>query len=166
MSVLRNARYDWVFPGLVFLLALGFLVKSHTLSSDTGEVPTLIGWMTLLVTSIDLFSRLQIPAGEALGRILNSNVRKRPAEEGRDRTSNGRVVVAVTGIVALVAGLVLVGVLYTVPTFLFIALFWGGGRRLAASLLLAVAVTGLLWGIFTGLLRLELYPGLLLAGSG
>jgi hypothetical protein len=107
---------------------------------------------------------LQIPASEALSRILDSNVRKPPTEEAQDRTSNRRVVVAGAGIVALVAGLVLVGVLYTVPTFLFIALFWGGGRRIAVSLLLAATVTGLLWGIFTGLLRLELYPGLLLGG--
>jgi hypothetical protein len=164
MNVSRNARYDWVFPTLVFLLAFGFLVKSYALSSGTGEVPTLIGWTTLVVTSIDLLSRLQMPAAEALARVLNSNVRKRPAEEVEDRTSNRRVVMAVAGIVTLVAGLVLVGVLYTVPTFLFIALFWGGNRRLAASLLLAAAVTGLLWGIFTGLLRLELYPGLLLGG--
>jgi hypothetical protein len=164
MSTLGNARYDWVFPSLVFLSALGFLGKSYALSPGTGEVPTLIGWITLAITGIDLFSRLRIPAGEALGRILSSSLRKRPMEESDDGASNGRIVVAVTGIVALVAGLVLVGVLYTVPAFLFIALFWGGQRRLAASLLLAATVTGLLWGVFAGLLRLELYPGLLLGG--
>jgi hypothetical protein len=164
MNVFRNPGYGWLFPSLVWLLALGFLVKSYGLALGSGEVPTLIGWTTVVLTSIDLFSRTQLPAAQTLARLLNPNL---PAglTETADRVSNARIATAVVGIVALAAGLVLVGVLYTVPAFVFIALFWGGGRRLLRSVLLAAAVTGFLWGTCARLLRLELYPGLLLGGS-
>jgi len=64
-----------------------------------------------------------------------------------------------------VAGLTLVGILPTVPVFILIALRWGGGRSVATSLLTAVLLTGLLWGTFGGLMRLDLYPGLFFGGE-
>ena len=81
------------------------------------------------------------------------------------RVPPARVAVAVSGIVLLVAGMTLVGILPTVPVFILIALRWGGGRSLTTSLLAAVLLTGLLWGTFGGLMRLELYPGLFFGGD-
>ena len=39
------------------------------------------------------------------------------------------------------------------------------GSSVATSLLTAVLLTGLLWGTFGGLMRLDLYPGLFFGGE-
>ena len=80
-------------------------------------------------------------------------------------TSAARLAIAIGAIIVLATGVVLLGVIYVVPVFLFVALYWGGKNRLVVSLVLAAVVTAFIWGLFTGLLRLELYPGLLLGGD-
>jgi hypothetical protein len=152
-SVLRGSGHQYLFPGLVWLLALGFLIEARTFSPASGAVPLLIGWTTLVLTSIDLFFR----------------IRPRPAAADEADTEKkipaARVTIAVGGIVLLVAGLTLVGILRTVPVFVFVALRWGGGRSLTTSLLVTLILTGLLWGTFGGLMRLDLYPGLFFGGD-
>ncbi len=142
-----------LFPGIVWLLALGFLIEANSFSAPARAVPRLFGWTTLVLTSIELFYRMRLRSpGTA---VANTETRAPPA----------RTAVAVSGIVLLVAGMTLVGILPTVPVFILIALRWGGGRSLTTSLLTAVLLTGLLWGTFGGLMRLELYPGLLFGGD-
>ena len=142
-----------LFPSVVWLLALGFLIGAQSFSPAARAVPRLFGWTTLVLASIDVFSRMRPRSPDTAA--ANTEARVPPA----------RVAVAVGGIVLLVAGMTLVGILPTVPVFILIALRWGGGRSLTMSLLVAVLLTGLLWGTFGGLLRLELYPGLLFGGD-
>jgi hypothetical protein len=142
-----------LFPGIVWLLALGFLIEAQSFSPAAGAVPQLIGWATLLVTSIDLCSRIRLRPADT--DVAGTQTRVPPA----------RVAVAVSGALLLVAGMTLVGILPSVPVFILIALRWGGGRSLTKSFLAAFILTGLLWGTFTGLMRLDLYPGLLFGGD-
>lgn len=142
-----------LFPGVVWLLALGFLIEAQSFSPAARAVPRLFGWTTLVLASIDVISRMRLRSPDTAA--VNTEARVPPA----------RAAVAVGGIVLLVSGMTLVGILPTVPVFILIALRWGGGRSLATSLLVAVVLTGLLWGTFGRLLRLELYPGLLFGGD-
>jgi hypothetical protein len=142
--------HQYLFPCLIWLLALGFLIEAHGFPAASGAVPLLIGWLTLVLTSIDLFLRVRSPAGAA---------------HTDKKVVAARVGVAVAGIVSVVAGMTLLGILRTVPVFVFIALRWGGGRNLSTSLVVALVLTGLIWGVFGGLMRLELYPGLLFGGD-
>lgn len=152
---------EYLFPALIWLLALGFLLLAFSFSPLSREVPVLVGWLTLGLTTVDLFSRTRTPVAEALVRLLNPDVR---APEGK-AASRPRLAMAVGGIVGFVAALVLFGVLAAVPVFLFAALFWGGKRRLATSAIMVALVTAFIWGLFAGLLRLELFPGLLFGGD-
>jgi hypothetical protein len=155
---------EYLFAASVWLVAAIFLLLSYSFSAVSREVPALICWATLVLTSLDLVSRLQLPAGQALNRLLNPGLRGKDATEAKP-TSSSRLAIAIAAIIVLATGLVLFGVLYVVPVFLFVALYWGGKCRLVASALLAAVVTAFIWGLFTGLLRLELYPGLLLGGD-
>jgi hypothetical protein len=163
-DVPRSSSHDYLFPGLIWLLALGFVVQAYGFAPASGAVPIMIGWTTVALASIDLFSRMRFPAARAVARFLSPDVQS-PSAEAVEPVSVARIATAIGGIVALAAGMVLVGILYTVPVFLFVALHWAGRRSLGTSLLLTVVVTGLLWGTFAGLLRLALYPGLLLGGN-
>jgi hypothetical protein len=155
---------DYLFAALVWLLAAVFLLLSYGFSPVSREVPALIGWATLVLASLDLVSRLQLPAAQTLNRLLNPSLRVKEAAEGPPM-SRPRIAIAIAGIIGLATGLVLFGVLYVVPAFLFVALYWGGKCRLVTSVLIAALVTAFIWGLFTGLLRLDLYPGLLLGGD-
>jgi hypothetical protein len=155
---------DYLFPALIWLLALGFLLLAFGFSPMSGEMPILVGWATLGLTTVDLFSRARVPAAQVLVRVLNPGVRTAAAREDK-AASRPRLAMAVCGIVGFVAALVLAGVLYAVPVFLFVALYWGGKSRLATSVIIAALMTAFIWGLFAGLLRLELYPGLLFGGD-
>jgi hypothetical protein len=155
---------DYLFPALIWLLALGFLVLAFGFSPMSREVPILVGWATLGLATVDLFSRTRLPAAQALVQLLNPGVRK-PDGKTDKAVSRQRLAMAIAGVVGFVTALVLVGVLYAVPVFLFAALYWGGRCRLATSLILVVVMTALIWGLFAGLLRLELFPGLLFGGD-
>jgi Tripartite tricarboxylate transporter TctB family len=152
-TLLRGSGQRTLFPGLVWLLALGFLIEAHGFSPAAAAVPLLIGWTTLVLTSLDLFSE----------------IRRRPTDtdvaDTETRVPPARAAVAVSGIVLLIAGMTLVGILPSVPVFILIALRWGGRRSLTTSLLTALILTGLLWGTFAGLMRLDLYPGLFFGGD-
>jgi hypothetical protein len=155
---------EYLFPALIWLLALGFLLLAAGFSPMSREVPILVGWATLGLTTVDLFSRTRVRAAEALARWLNPGVRV--ADPKADKaTSRPRLAMAVGGIVGFVAALVLAGVLCAVPVFLFVALFWGGKCRFATSVIIMALVTAFIWALFAGLLRLELYPGLLFGGD-
>ena len=152
-DILRGGGPRLLFPGLVWLVSLGFLIEAHGFSPASRAMPVLIGWTTLVLTSIDLYFRSRL----------------RPAATDEATTEKkvpaARAAVAVSGIVLLVAGITLVGILRTVPVFVFIALRWGGGRSLTTGVLVALTLTGLIWGTFGGLMRLDLYPGLLFGGD-
>jgi hypothetical protein len=148
----RGCGHQYLLPCLIWLLALGFLIEAHGFSAASGAVPLLIGWSTLVLTSIDVFLRVRSPADPG-------------AADTEKKVAAARVAVAVAGVVLVVAGMTLVGILRTVPVFVFSALRWGGGRNLTTSLVVALVLTGLIWGTFGGLMRLELYPGLLFGGD-
>jgi hypothetical protein len=154
---------EYLFPALVWLLALAFLLLASSFSPMSREVPVLVSWLTLVLSSVDLFSRTRVPAAQAMARWLNPGVR--PKEATGKPGSTARLLMAIGGVVGFVAALVLVGVLYAVPAFLFVALRWGGRCRLGVSVIIAVLVTGLIWGLFAGLLQLDLFPGLLFGGD-
>ena len=163
-STVASGWYGCVFPGVIWLAALGFLVVAYGFSPASGALPVLIGWTTLVLTGIDLFFRMQTPAARTVARALGVDAQVRAPETGQPVLSS-RVVTAVAAVAGLAAGMVLAGILCAVPIFLFVALRWGGGRTRVTSLAVAVAVTALLWGVFAKLLRLEVYSGLLFGGD-
>jgi hypothetical protein len=149
-------RRDWrgyVFPGVTWLLALGFVVKAYGFARASGAIPILIGWTTLALASADMAAR-----------VLSPDRQVSAADTGKP-VATARVLTAVTAIVVLSATIILAGILCAVPVFLFVALRWGGGRGVLTSLSLAAAVTVLLWAVFSRLLRLDIYPGLLFGGD-
>lgn len=68
-------------------------------------------------------------------------------------------------LVLFAALIVLVGILAAVPAYLFAALRWRGGRSYRACALGAAGVTLFVWLLFSVVLRIALYPGLLFGGD-
>lgn len=157
-------------PVGAYLPALGLLVISAAYLAialsyrpEVRAFPAAVAWIMLVLLSLDLVSRTETRIGRAVLRWLNPVI----SSIKRDATSvtPARQFAAIAWLAFLAAGLMLIGVLYAVPLYVFAALRWHGRRSLFACLLGAGGVTLFIWLMFAGLLRLTLYPGLLFGGA-
>ncbi len=149
-------------PALVLLiLTAGYLATAYQYAPESRIVPALVGWCMLVLLGLDLTSRTQTPVGTSVSRWLNPSS-ERGAHAPRSISRQFEAMLWLAGLTLL---LVLIGVLAAVPLYLFAAIRLRGKRTLATSLGAAAGVTLAIWLLFTGLLHLQLYPGLLLGGG-
>jgi Tripartite tricarboxylate transporter TctB family len=154
---------DCLPPLVLFLLSLGFVVVGFSYNAASRSVPELIGGAMLVLTALDVASRSPTTLGRVLVRWLN------PAglSEGHE-TSPGlrrRQAMAMAGMVGFGAAMVWLGVLVSVPVFALAAIWLGGRRGVVFSVVVAAATTLLIWALFTPLLGLALWPGILFGGD-
>jgi hypothetical protein len=117
----------------------------------------------LLFVTLDIVARTSTPVGRALTSALNPAALTPPDAQAGDAW--GAFWLGLTPILALIAGFTLIGVLASVPLFVFTSLRWRAQRGLFTSALVAVAVTLFIYGMFYKVLQLPLYPGLLFGGA-
>lgn len=160
----RHHRGSLLPPAVMWLLSAGYLAMAYGFPPEARMVPVLIGWSMLVLSALDLLSRLSIPAGRLVARALNPSLLQEPLPD----SSAGqwpRQTVAVVAVVVLALGLLLLGVMIAVPLFMLPAMRFGAGRKWWSSLLGAAAMALLMWAVFARLLGLDLYPGLLFHGG-
>jgi hypothetical protein len=152
-------------PAFVLLIMTAvYLATAYQYAPESRIMPVLVAWCMLALLAIDLVSRTDTPLGESLTRWLN------PSSDRKGRAhapaySLNRQLIAVLWLAGLTVLLVLIGVLYAVPLYLFAAIHLRGRRGLPTSVAIAGGMTLVVWLLFTGLLRLQLYPGLLFGGG-
>lgn len=142
-------------------LAAAFLVASYSYTPQARAFPSAVGWVTLVLVALDIVSRTGTPVGAALRQRLN------PITTGasEDPAPFGRQLGAALWLAVFGVALVLTGVMYAVPVYVFASLRFQGRRPWLTCLWIAVAVTGCLWLLFALLLRLELYRGYFFGGA-
>jgi hypothetical protein len=130
------------------LLAFGviFCVLSLGLSSQARRFPLFAGALTIVMTSAQMIADL-----------------RRPTQEGGAAGAPGDALErsAILWTAALVAGVYLVGLAITLP--LFTGLYWRIKDRAPwpSAIVVGLCVLGFVEGILAGLLRLELYEGII-----
>lgn len=150
-------------PGMIWLVTATFIVSASRLGPVARAMPLLVGWVTLLLVTLDIVARTGTPAGRALTSGLNPAALA-PAEA--QATSPSRAFWGgIAPILALVAGFTLIGVLPSVPVFVFASIRRRARRGILTSALIAVAVAFFIYGMFYRVLQLPLYPGLLFGGA-
>jgi hypothetical protein len=117
----------------------------------------------IVLLILDLVSRTRTPVGATLMHWLN------PAgdpskTEGAARYPALKQILAVAWIAGFVAAMVLIGILYAVPLYVFLSLTVRGRRTLWVAAMIAVAAGAMIWVLFDVVLQLELYPGVLFGG--
>jgi len=154
-------------PLLDYLPALGlalftaaFLATSYTYSAQARAFPAPVAWVTLALIALDLVSRTQTSAGEAIRRHLNPGAHTPEASHALDKHLAAALWLAVFAV-----ALALIGVLCAVPLYMFASLRFQGRRAWFTSLWISAVATGALWLLFAVLLRLELYPGYFFGGA-
>jgi hypothetical protein len=68
---------------------------------------------------------------------------------------------AAVWVAGFAAAMVLIGILYAVPLYVFASLYVRGRRPLLLALGVSAAATAMIWLLFVAVLGLELYPGAL-----
>jgi hypothetical protein len=153
----------FVVPGVIWLVTAAFLIVGARLGPVARAMPLLVGWLTLLLVTLDIVARTGTPLGRALTSALNPAAL---APTDAQATSPSRAFwLGVAPVIALIAGFALIGVLLSVPVFVFASLRWHAGRGIVTSAAVAVAVTLFIYGMFYKVLQLPLYPGLLFGGA-
>lgn len=144
----------------LLLVTLAYVWIGYGYKPLVRAFPVGVGWIMLGLLSLDLASRTRTRLGRALLHWLNPT-----AEAERPTRPLAREAAAVGWVAGFAALLVLVGILGAVPLFVFAALRWRGRRGWGACLLGAAGATFFIWVLFSALLRLALYPGLLFGGA-
>ena len=162
-SALAAVRGYWTPIGIMVLSAL-FLWMSYHYPPDARAMPVRVGWVTLVLAAVDLASRTRTRWGEALMRTLNP-AGDADVERERPQGSWRRQALGVAAPMAFAACLLLLGILYGTPLFLFAILWLPDRRRWAEALLITFVATLFIWLLFAMLLRLQLFPGLLFGGA-
>ena len=140
-------------PALGLLLfTAAYLALGYRYPPAVRAFPVGVAWIMLALLALDLAARTETRFGRAVQRWLN------PAAASAARTGNPTA--AILWLVGFAALLVLVGILAAVPIFVFASLRWRGRRAIATCALAAAAATLFIWFMFSVLLRLSLYSGL------
>jgi hypothetical protein len=146
-------------PALVMLaVTIGYLMMAYTYTVQARLFPVPVGWLMLLLLALDLVSRTKTPIGETLTRLLNPAAEVEGAEP---RFPVLRQLSAMFWVAFFTAALVLIGIMYAVPLYVFGSMRFHGKKSYLTSLIAAVCVTAFTWVLFVFALQVELYPGVL-----
>ena len=149
--------------GLLLVTAI-YLATAYNYSADARMVPAGVAWVMLVLVLLDLVSRTQTGIGAALMHWLN------PAGDAAKLKDVKhypllKQLAAVLWVSGFAAALVLIGILYAVPLYVFSSLYFQGRRPLTVCVGISVAATAMIWLLFAVVLRLELFPGIMFGGS-
>jgi len=163
MKILGTPAIRYLPALIVWLFAAGFLGLTYQLPEAARATPSLVGWVTLGLATLDLVSRTGGELGVALMRAVN------PAGLA-DRADNHPVTrkdlaSGIGLIVALVASFLVLGVLPTTAIIIFGALMLAYRSQWITNAIVAAGATAGVWLLFAVLLGLQLYPGLAFGGD-
>jgi hypothetical protein len=164
VRVLGTPAVDYA-PALAAAAVAGvYLAAAYGYSPEARAAPLLIGWSVVGLAALDFASRTQTTLGRTLTRWLNPVAARPHAGHGRGAYPVTRQITAIAWIAGFVAAFALIGALYAIPLYVLAATRWRGGRPWFVCAVSAACTLGGVWLLFSRLLRLELYPGLLFGG--
>jgi hypothetical protein len=151
---------DYLPAFALLVIAIAYLATGYSYTPQARAFPVSVAWATIVLVALDITSRTHTALGETLTRLFNpaasaGHDEKRPAYPAWKQIS---AVLWATGFVVLI---LLIGFLYAIPIYVFASTYFRGRKRLLLCLLVSAGVTLFIWLLFTQVLKLELYPGVL-----
>lgn len=144
----------------VCAIAATFLVAAYRYPLQARAFPVAVGWVTIALAFLDLIMATDTGAGRGIMKWLNPSIA--PAASSYSFSAQ---ILAILWLAAFAALMVLAGILYAIPIYVFASLRWRGGRSWLKALLGAGIATASVWLLFSVALRLELYRGWLFGGG-
>lgn len=150
---------------VVFAGAVAFLLWTQTVPARAAAMPTLVGWLTLVLALIDVVAQTDTVVGRAVRRFVSAEkvIEWKAQGDGEDATW-GRVLLSVLWVVGYLASVYAVGFLVTTPLYVALYMLLHGGKSLRVAGITAVVTTVLIWLTFEVAFKYPLYPGILFGG--
>ena len=143
---------------LILALAVTFLVLSYELNGKGQMVPVLVGWIGVLLCTLDVIAHTGTGFGRRVAMVLSGTAHLE-AEEARPALKAETIAIAwMIGATVLV---VLFGFLIAVPVYVFVYMVAHGRKKIVQSGLTALITTLFIWIVFEVLMEYEVYRGLL-----
>lgn len=154
------------FSAAMVTLALGiaFLAWAQAYPPKAAAVPTLVAWITIVLSLLDLASNIETQAGRLLRRLAASDNAIEWKVEGEREAGSRRIASATVWLLAYLAGVVLAGFLAATPAYIFLYMKLHGRRSALLAALAALGTTAGIWLAFELAFRYPLYPGVLFGG--
>lgn len=153
---------NFVPPLVLLAITIVFIVAAYGYPPASREVPLLVCYTLVVLIGLDILSRTRTHLGQLVRKYLNpgSGLTDIPkTEEDEEHPSGRRELIAVGWVAAFTAGVMLVGILPSVPVYLASYMIVEGKKKPLFSILVAVAVVLFLWVSFEEILSIPLYRG-------
>jgi hypothetical protein len=167
MRVFGTPVVDYL-PALAAAAAAAvYLATAYGYSTEARAAPLLIGWSVMALAGLDIVSRTQTAVGTTLTRWINPVAARPGAGAGHRQTAYPliRQLAAIAWIAGFVAGFALIGAVSAIPLYVFAATRIRGHQPWLVCAISAAATLFGIWLLFSRLLHLEPYPGLLFGGQ-
>lgn len=155
----------WRDLGTALVVLIGsviFLFWARGYSGQSGAVPGLVAWATIVLALIDVIIQLDTGPSRRLRQLVTAKKIVEWRLEGNDAAGFTVTLLAITWVIGYVLLLYLVGFIIATPIYLFLYMMLRGGHNFRSSVLVTVATTLAIWLTFQVLFRYPLYPGVLL----
>ena len=146
-----------IFPPLVLIgIAIMMIIWSQRYNETARLVPLLVSYSLLILALIDLVCRFDRPFIGPLRDFWGADFENREMKHDPQPAAEVSQVIWITG---CVAGMMLIGILPTVPFFIFFYIVINGGRPWLESLIVTAIVFAFVYIVFEMLLDYQLYRG-------
>ncbi|MSP94121.1 MAG: hypothetical protein EXR00_02530 [Alphaproteobacteria bacterium] len=158
--ILGTRLIDYAPATVLVGVTIVYLATAYGYSAQSRLFPVPIAWLMLALLALDIVSRTETPVGRSLTRVLNPAAAEKSAEAEAPQSAM-RQASALIWVMLFTAALVLIGILYAVPLYIFGSMRFHGKQTYFTSLVTAAVMTVFTWAMFALALQIELYPGLL-----
>jgi len=153
---------DWtdaVLLGCLLAFTVIFLATASRYSADARIFPVAVSTVMLVLLALDFASRQETAWSKALRTRLN------PASVLAESYPRSKQAAAMAWVAAAAILFWLAGILVAVALYVFGSLKFRGHRSYAASCAVSAGTTLAIWLLFSVVLKIELYRGILSGGS-
>lgn len=157
-----TTNWHELMPAIVVLvLAVTFLLWAQIYEGRGRVVPTLVGWVTIVLATLDIVSHTGTRLGNYIGQVLSGTARASSKTAPESKRLVQREVVAILWISGFITLVAVFGFLATIPFYMVLFMRVQGRMSWRQSIIVAIVTTLFVWLAFELLLRYNVYGGLL-----
>ncbi|MFT5540085.1 MAG: hypothetical protein ACI82H_001611 [Alphaproteobacteria bacterium] len=143
----------FAFGVMAFLIF--FLHETYEFQGKLRIFPLIVGWAGVILSALDILSLTETRISRVLSLVFGSSLSEAPSEDRRA----GREIACFAAMAMCVAMIWLLGFLIAGPVFVFLWMWLWGKKTLRNALYGGGFTLAFIWLLFEGLLKYELYRG-------
>lgn len=145
-----------IVAALMLLLAAAVLSMAYGFEGGSGLFPRFIGWIFVVLAASEFIVQIKaLLAQKQAGFSDDADLRQ------QSRTNLIKEMKGLLWLVVLLIGIYLVGIMITLPLYLFSFMRLSGNRSIQQSAIISICSTLFVYLLFVLLLDYKLYPGII-----